>query len=569
METDLNNSLTHALHAAATKLGYTGEAVVLERPRDPAHGDFASSLAMRLAKELKTNPRELATNLASAINDHPAVAKVEVAGPGFVNIYLTKAAAAAVVSDALAKQGSFAPQPATAENYLLEFVSANPTGPLHIGHGRAAAHGDALARILRFSGAAVTTEYYLNDRGLQTEILAASLWLRVLEQRGDLAIDPWPVGAYAGEYLVDLAKEFTEAPPTPSSQLVLTELPEAADDNAKQLVEVVKQSLDDADFARVREFAIAAMTKQIQAELASCRVSMDNWQSEAALAASGAIEQALKDFTAKELLYEQDGATWFCSAKFGDEKDRVVIRANGEQTYFAADIAYHIDKLKRCEGILYNLLGADHHGYIGRLQAVLAASGHDPQRLEIGMLQLVSLKNAGDRIKMSTRAGKYYLLSDLVAALGADAVRLGFVLSRIDAAMEFDVKKAATANNENPVYYIQYAHARSCSLLAKWGGDVASLSVDPTAYCAAATPVMTELRWFGDTLATAVRERAPHRIAHWLIALASTLHSYYDKVPVLGGDAAGRESRLALVAATRNALATGLELLGVSAPTKM
>lgn len=565
---DLNSQLSELLQQAAVELGCAAAGAVLERPRDPTHGDYACSLALRLAKPLGRPPRDIAAELATAVSAHAAVATTTVAGPGFVNIELTAAASAAIVTEVLAAGDNFGQQEANGEHCLLEFVSANPTGPLHIGHGRAAAHGDSLARILRYCGTTVATEYYLNDRGLQIDVLAASLWLRVLQERGELVATPWPSGAYAGDYLVEVAKDYLADAPA-GAPVDLASLPATADESAVALVRCVTAALAAADFAAVRHHAVTALTARIKAELASCNVTFDRWQSEQELADSGAIAAGLADFAQRGLTYKQDEAVWFRSSAYGDEKDRVIVRSNGAQTYFAADIAYHLDKCQRCPGILYMLLGADHHGYVARLRAILAAVDLDPARIEVGMLQLVSLVNAGDRIKMSTRAGQYFLLADLVKAIGADAVRLGFVLSKIDVALEFDVARAAATTPDNPVYYLQYAHARSCTLLARWGGDCASLIVTPAALGAEAREVLTELRWFVPTLQTAARERAPHRIAHWLIALASALHSYYDKVPVLGGDDAGRPSRLAVVAATRTALAVGLRLLGVAAPTKM
>lgn len=566
---DLYSQLAARLQAAATDLGQAAGEQPLERPRNALHGDYASSLALRLAQALGQPPREVAGRLAQAVATHPAVASATIAGPGFVNLELTLAARCAIVTEVLAAGPAFGRQPASGESFLLEFVSANPTGPLHIGHGRAAAHGDSLARILRHAGASVATEYYLNDCGLQVDVLGASLWLRVLQLRGQLDTD-WPVGAYAGDYLVGVAEDFVAAQPqVTGTPLDLTCLPGAADACARELAVRAKAALG-SDFARVRKHAITALTARIRRELTACGVSFDRWFSEAGLAASGAIEAALADFAQRGLTYVKDGATWFRASAFGDEKDWVVVRGTGEKTYFAADIAYHLDKCRRCPGVLYLLLGADHHGYVARLRASLGASGEDPARLEVGLLQLVALVNAGNRIKMSTRAGSFHPLQELVDAIGADAVRLSFVLSKIDVALEFDVARASRQSPDNPVYYLQYAHARSCSLLAKWGGDPATLTVTPAALATApAAAVMTELRWFATTVTTAARERSPHRVAHWLIALAGALHSYYDKVPVLAGDTAGRPSRLALVAATRTALATGLGLLGVSAPARM
>ena len=559
------------LEAAAIGLGASDVGPDLtERPRDMSHGDFASSLAMRLAKKLKKAPRDIAKKLAKAASDIDGIQEAKVAGPGFVNLVLSPVARCAVVEEVLEQKERFGSWPKSGESFLLEFVSANPTGPLHVGHGRSAAVGDSLARILEFSGAAVSTEYYLNDRGLQIDILAASLWARVLMLRGKLACN-MPEGTYAGEYLVDVASRFDrQHPKIKGSPMELGKL----GDDQKRFGAIIagraKKSLGN-DFAVVRSFAVDAMLRLIKDELSSFQVRFDSWRSEADIHEKGMMQKAIDKLTELGHTYEKDGALWFRSSSFGDTKDWVVVRSNGELTYFAADIAYHVEKAQRTRGVIYDLFGADHHGYVPRLRALLEAFGESPARLEAQLVQFVSLVNDKGRVKMSTRKGEFLSLGDLVASVGVSAARLFFVMSRADVPMDFDVAKATAKGQENPVYYMQYAHARSCALLGRWGGDVSSLGkVNPASLDDRdARAVMTELRWFPTTVKTAAKERSPHRVAHWLVALASALHGFYDRVPVLAGDKAGLESRLALVEATRQALANGMGLLGVEAPNKM
>lgn len=560
--------LEESLAAALRGRGTDPAGGLLERPKDAGRGDYATGAALRLAKALKQNPRAIAEELAAELGADEAVEAAEVAGPGFVNLRLTPEARCAVVGAALAAGDSFGTQPASGRRVLLEFVSSNPTGPLHVGHGRAAALGDSLARILRAAGDEVECEYYLNDRGLQTDVLAASLWLRAAGD-GEREL---PAGAYQGAYLKEVAAAWRRRRPDaklPAPPWDGFAWPDDREAGAR-LAELARRELG-ADFAPLRDYAVGALRAMIEAELRDFGVEFDRWFSEKEMAASGAIEVAVGRLDAAGHVYEKEGAKWFRASAFGDDKDRVLVRANGELTYFAADAAYHEDKAGRGADLLLALFGADHHGYVPRLRAAFAALGHEPDRLDFDIIQFVALVNAGGRVKMSTRAGSYELLGDLVAAIGADAARLHYVLARGDVHMDFDVGRAASRSNDNPVHYIQYAHARGCSLLAKWGGDVKDLPpVDP-AHLAdeRAARVLAELNWFEPALRQAARQREPHRVAHWLIALAGALHGYYDHVPVLGGGEAGQPARLALVAATRQALACGLALLGAGAPTKM
>ncbi len=566
----IHHELSELLLNCAHSLGADiAQLAAIERPRNARHGDYASSLALKVAKQLSGDPRKIAAEFAAAAADHPAIVDAAIAGAGFVNMRLTDEARCDQVAAILAAQNDYGRGKPSGRRVLLEFISANPTGPLHVGHGRAAATGDSIARIMRFAGDIVETEYYLNDRGLQIDILAASLWLRVCQRQGKYA-GPIPVGAYAGEYLADCAADFLVANPDFCGDVPnMTDLPATADDAAQAIVARTKSVLKDR-FDTVRDYAVVAMTANIKVELEAFGVQIDNWFSERQLDASGAVDAALAQCEERGAIYRKDNAVWFKASAYGDEQDWVVVRGNGEKTYFSSDIAYHLDKCKRGYNLLCNLFGADHHGYLKRLAAVLKTFNEDPAKLKCDLIQFVAIVNAGERLKMSTRSGTFLALQKLVDAVGVSATRLGFVLSKSDTAMEFDVAKAGRQSAENPVYYMQYAHARSCSLLKRWGGDITTLQVDPKMLTGAgAEQILAELRWFVPTLEIAARERAPHRIAHWLLALAGALHSFYDKVPILSGPAASRDSLIALVAATRQALANGLGLLGVEAPTKM
>ena len=562
---ELERALLAALPAKASEAG-----AFLERPRQAGRGDVATGLAMRCAAKLGEPPRQIAARLAAAAEELAPVQEAEVAGPGFVNITLTPKARFAVVGEALAAGAGFGSLPSSGRTVLVEFVSANPTGPLHVGHGRGAAIGDSLARLLRFRGDAVVTEYYLNDRGLQIDVLAASLWLRVLDELGAGAGE-LPAGAYQGAYLREVARAYLAAnPATTAVALDLAGLPDAPDKAAAALARSASEALGE-QFERLRAFAVAAIGAMIKEELAALGVEFDSWRSEAELDRSGAVKEALGRLEAAGHCYERDGATWFAASAFGDEKDRVLRRSDGSLTYFATDVAYHLDKGERGADMVCTLLGQDHHGYVPRLLAALKALDAAPTKFSFDFIQFVALVNVGERVSMSTRSGEFLPLAELAATIGADATRLYYVLSRGDAPMDIDVARAKRQGNDNPVYYIQYAHARICTLLAAWGGEVATLGNYDAAQLAEpeAAALAAELLWFEPMLGIAAREREPHRIAHWLIELAAALHRYYEKVPILKGPPAGLASRLALLGATRQALANGLGLLGVGAPFKM
>ena len=568
---DIETALTQAVPEHGSAKG-----AFLERPRKLEHGDIATGLAMRVAKRLGKSPREVAATLVAAIEKLPEVKGAQIAGPGFVNMRLADQARCAILSEALERKDDFGRRPPSGRKVLLEFVSSNPTGPLHVGHGRGAAIGDSLARIMRFCGDEVVTEYYLNDRGLQIDVLAASLWERVnqetLKPSPGLENGILPDGAYQGKYLIDAAVSFlAKNPETQAIPLDLARLGHGGRDPASALVKEARLKLGAERFAQVREFAVMSMRGMIEQELSRIRVGFDSWYSEKGLDQSGRVGQALDRLDELGATYERDGAKWFRSSDYVDDKDRVIMRSNGEMTYFATDIAYHLDKGERGRSLVCTLLGQDHHGYVPRIVASLKALDAKPERFEFDFIQFVSLIKNGERVSMSTRSGNFLALSELIDSIGPDATRLYFVLARGDTGMDIDIDRAQRRSNDNPVHYIQYAHARICTLLENWGGDVASLSdvssgelAEPEAHA-----LLAELLWFPPAVANAAREREPHRIAHGLISLAAALHRYYDRVPILKGAEAAMRSRLGLMRGAQHALANGLNLLGVSAPFRM
>lgn len=565
----IENSLREILTGAGAKPA-AGQ-VLVERPRRPEMGDIASPAALRLAGQAGCKPLELARQLADQLVGLPEVAAAEPVAPGFVNIELTGAALAEPAALALADRQRFGRPAAAGGSVLLEYVSSNPTGPLHVGHGRAAAYGDSVARILKHAGWQVATEYYLNDRGRQVDILAASLWLRIMELRGHFA-GPMPAGCYAGEYLREVAAgvDAVGSERGDGQMIDVTNLPAAADAAALEVVHRVRQRLGDRQLAELAELAVGRICAGMKQELARFRVGFDNWFSEKEMIESGKLTPALDKLAAAGATYRKDGALWFAASRHGDEKDRVLVKSDGAATYFASDVAYHLDKYGRGFDRYVNIFGADHHGYVARLRGFIAALGEEPGKLEVPLVQIVALVRAGQRLKITTRGGVFSTLAELVDAVGVDAARLFFVLNRPDAQMEFDLDLAVRESAANPVYYLQYAHARCCSVLARWGGERSSLQLDASALIQPAErSLLVELAWFESTVRSAAAELAPHLVASWLYELARKLHAVYEGEPIIGAPEPQQRARLALIAAAAGALATGLDLLGVAAPNKM
>jgi arginyl-tRNA synthetase len=553
--------------------------VVLERPKSLQHGDYASNMAMQLAKSMKRNPREIAQALLKAMPPSPLVEKSEIAGAGFINLYLKPAAKQQVVAQVLANgEGYGRVNLGGGAKVQVEFVSANPTGPLHVGHGRGAAYGASLANLLEVAGYSVAREYYVNDAGRQMDILCVSVWLRYLELFGETL--PFPANGYQGDYVRTRASELREADGERlrrAAAEVLDELPEApaGDEDAAELrmdalIERARTLLA-KDFEYLTRTVLDRQLAEIRDVLDRFGVTFDAWFSERSLYESGRVAQALDTLEAAGHLYMKDGARWFRSTTFGDDKDRVVQRENGLYTYFASDIAYHHDKLSRGYDILIDVWGADHHGYIPRVRAGIAALGHDPAKLQVPLIQLVALFRDGQPVRMGKRSGSYVTLEELFEEAGVDATRYFYLARKSDQHLDFDLDLAKSQSNDNPVYYIQYAHARVCSVLEQWGGETAQLvNADLTRLVEdQELQQLQKLLDYPEQIESAARDLAPHQMAFYLRELAALFHSWYNSTRFLVDDKDLQTARLALAAAVRQVLRNGLAILGVGAPEKM
>ncbi len=548
----------------------------LERPKNPEHGDLSSNIALQLARELKRKPRELAQEIIEATRGsftEAIFSPPEIAGAGFLNVRLKPSAKLQVVHCALEQGAQFGgQQPREQQSVHIEFVSANPTGPLHVGHGRGAAYGASLAALLEFAGHDVTREFYINDAGRQMDILALSVWLRYLQAHGSVV--PFPEDGYRGDYVLRIAARLNDAHVTRfvRDAAALPQPAAGADPDAAldALIAAAKRLLGD-DWRLVHRFALEDMLADQRDDLAQFRVEFDRWFSEQSLYDAGAVERTVERLAAAGHAYEKDGALWFRSSAFGDEKDRVLRRENGQFTYFASDVAYHAEKLGRGYGRLVDVWGADHHGYIPRVRGALQALGLDAARLTVTLVQFAVLYRGGEKVAMGKRSGDFVTLRELREEVGNDAARFFYVMRKSDQHLDFDLDLAKSESQDNPVYYVQYAHARVCSVFAQWGGDPARL-----AGCALGPldnprelALTQRLAEFPDLVQSAARELAPHSIAFYLRELAGEFHSYYNAERILVEDPALRAARLALCAAVRQVLANGLALLGVDAPEKM
>jgi len=552
----------------------------VERTRDPSHGDFATNVAMRLAKPARSNPRDLAARIVEALPASDTVAKVEIAGPGFINVHLDAAAFHAEVCSILDAGEEYGRQETRERpRILLEFVSANPTGPLHVGHGRHGAYGATVGNLLEAAGYTVDREYYVNDAGRQMDILGLSVWLRWLDTQGT-TID-FPKAGYRGEYIRDIAAEIdTTGVKAVEAAELLDGIPADEPDGDKEahigaLIDRAKDLLGADGFDHVRQQSLESIRQDIEDDLAEFGVVFDRWYSEQSLTTTDQIDAALTVLKERDMLYEKDGATWFRAEQFGDEKDRVVIRDNGVKTYFASDIAYHFDKRERDYDHLIDILGSDHHGYVARVRAGLVAMGYEADSLEVELIQFVALYRGGEKAQMSTRSGEFVTLRELREEVGNDAARFFYVMRSNDQHLEFDLELAKSRSNDNPVYYIQYAHARIASVYRQLAEK--SLSHDDAngrANLAALTEpqekaLMTTLSRYPEVIELAANNRAPQHLVHYLRDLANDFHTYYNAHAFIVDDAAVRDARLTLIAATRVVLANGLGILGVSAPEKM
>jgi arginyl-tRNA synthetase len=534
-----------------------GARAAFESPKVAAHGDFACTAAMQLAKGLKQNPRQLGEALREALLTTPAfqrwVDAIELAGPGFINIRLKDAAKQAVVSEVLAAADQFGQQAATKARVLVEFVSANPTGPLHVGHGRQAALGDAICNLLATQGQDVYREFYYNDAGVQIGTLANSTQLRAKGFKpGDAE---WPEAAYNGDYIQDIANDFLAKKTVRSDDREFT------------------ASGDVSDLDGIRLFAVAYLRHEQDLDLKAFDVRFDHYYLESSLYTSGKVDAAVQKLRDAGKTYEHDGALWLKSTDYGDDKDRVMRKGDGSYTYFVPDVAYHITKWERGFTRVVNIQGTDHHGTIARVRAGLQAVnvGIPEGYPDYVLHTMVRVMRGGEEVKISKRAGSYVTLRDLIEWTSKDAVRFFLLSRKPDTEYIFDIDLALAQNNDNPVYYVQYAHARICSVLASWGGDVATLARADLSPLQGpqAKALMLKLAQYPDMLTAAAQDFAPHDVTFYLRELASLYHSYYDAERILVDDETVRQARLALVAATAQVLHNGLKVLGVSAPTKM
>ena len=587
MTFDSREHITGLLQAALASVApdHAETPIHLERPKQADHGDFATNLPMQLARALKLAPRVIAERIVNELPPSPEVSEVSIAGAGFINFRLNTGAKTRIVNSVLEQGGDFG-RSALGGNakVLVEFVSANPTGPLHVGHGRGAAYGASLSDLLAFAGWDVTREYYVNDAGRQMDILAVSTWIRYLDQHG-VVID-YPPNAYQGDYVRDMARQLTNAHGDKyvrAKAAVLEGTPglppaDRADDEAKAQRE---QHLDaliangktllGEDWPYVHEHALSEQLADGRDDLNGFGVHFQNWFSENSLFDTGLVKRCLDKLDAAGHIYEQNGARWFRSTDFGDEKDRVVQRENGLYTYFASDIAYHLNKYERGFDRMINIWGADHHGYIPRVKGAVQALALDPEKLDIALVQFAVLYRNGEKASMSTRAGDYVTLRALRAEVGDGACRFFYVLRKADQHLDFDLDLAKSQSADNPVYYIQYAHARVCSLLAQWDGSEeafgeADLALLNNPREAALTAFLGR---FPEVVESAARDLAPHQIAFYLRDLAAEFHGYYNAERMLVDDQALTCARLALSVAVRQVIRNGMALLGVSCPESM
>mgnify|MGYP001809651121 CR=1 FL=1 len=562
----------------------------LDRTKDTAHGEFATNIAMVLAKLARAKPRDLAERLVAALPASPLVARVEVAGPGFVNFHLTEDAYRAVVPRILDAGYDYGRSRSGAgKRVQVEFVSANPTGPLHVGHGRGAAYGAVVADLLAAVGFDVHREYYVNDAGRQMDILGTSVWLRYLELCGETL--RFPSNGYKGDYVWEIAatlhREHGDAYRVDAEQVfadlaadapVAGEPQDQAGDKEAHidgLIAAAKRLLGDNRYRDVFALGLDTILDDIRDDLAGFGVEYQAWYSERSLTESGAVDKAIERLRAAGHLYEQKGALWFRSTAFGDEKDRVVVRENGQTTYFASDIAYHMDKMERGFDRVIDIWGADHHGYIPRVKAALQALGDDADRLEVLLVQFAILYRGGEKAQMSTRSGEFVTLRELRDEVGRDAARFFYVMRRCEQHLDFDLDLAKSESSDNPVYYVQYAHARISSVLRQAADK--GMQVGSAAGRADLTPLtegheqalLRSLTRYPEVVESAALKAEPHQITHYLRELANEFHTYYNAHQFLVDDARVRDARLELILAVRQVLRNGLGLLGVSAPESM
>jgi len=588
----MKHHLQQLVHAALQALVADGslacelpESITIERTRDKSHGDFACNIAMVLAKSARSKPRDLAEKVVAQLPASDHVAQVAIAGPGFINFTMAEAAFHTVVGEVLEAGEAYGRSTVgNGKRVQVEFVSANPTGPLHVGHGRGAAYGATVADLLAAAGFEVHREYYVNDAGRQMDILGTSVWLRYLELAGETIT--FPANGYKGDYVWDIAaslhRESGDTYRRTAAEVfdnIPADEPVGGDKEAyiDALIDRAKQLLGAADYRKVFDLGLGTILDDIRQDLEEFGVAYEEWYSERELVDSGRVDEAIEQLKKSGHIYEEKGALWFRSTDFGDEKDRVVVRDNGVKTYFASDIAYHWHKLDRGFDRVIDIWGADHHGYVPRVKAALTAMGDaaDADKLDVLLVQFAILYRGGERVQMSTRSGSFVTLRELRDEVGNDAARFFYVMRKCEQHMDFDLDLAKSQSNDNPLYYIQYAHARVCSVLRQMAEKGFSHDIPAGLKNLARLSeqheqdLMRTLSRYPEVVEGAALTHEPHQLAHYLRELANDFHTYYNAHQFLVDEAGLRDARLSLIVAARQVIANGLALLGVSAPESM
>ncbi len=576
---DLLNKCIQELISKGT-LNEMPSKIRIDHTKDNSHGDYATNIALMLSKQAKMSPVELAKIIIDQFEQKSFIKKIEIAGPGFINFFMSQETSSSIVNEIIDQAALYgSSEIGHGKKVLLEYVSANPTGPLHVGHGRGAAYGATVSNLLRNAGFIVDNEYYVNDAGRQMDILTVSIYLRYLTICGESL--RFPDNGYQGQYINDIAHVIYEASGQEfhlKSDLVFENVSKDGSEGGDkeihidQLIKRAKSILGDR-FKAVFKVGIESILGGIKNDLAEFGVIFEKWFSEQSLIDSGLSEACISKLKDSKNLYEKDGALWFKTTNYGDEKDRVVVRDNGNHTYFASDIAYHLEKLERGYDKIINVWGADHHGYIPRVKASIEALGHDPNKLEILLVQFANLYRGGSKVQMSTRSGSFVTLEDLRAEVGNDAARFFYILRKSEQHMDFDLDLAKSKTNENPVYYIQYAHARICSVFRQADEKEIELDVSQTNLTLLTEEIekdlLRELSRFKSVLESSAIQYEPHQLAYYLRDLSNHFHSYYNACKFIVDDKNLTQARLALISATQQILKNGLSILGVGAPESM
>ena len=554
--------------------------VRLDHTKDNSHGDYATNIALMLSKQAKMKPVDLAKIIVDQLEESSFINKIEIAGPGFINFFISDESSSSVVSEIIDQEALYGSSDiGQGKKVLLEYVSANPTGPLHVGHGRGAAYGATISNLLRAVGFKVDNEYYVNDAGRQMDILAVSIYLRYLSLCGENL--RFPDNGYQGQYIKDIAQVIYDSSGEEfykKLDLIFANVSKDGSEGGDKeshidgLIENSKSILGDS-FRAIFQVGIESILGGIKSDLSEFGVVFEKWFSEQSLIDTGLSESCISKLKESQKVYEKDGALWFKTTNYGDEKDRVVVRDNGNHTYFASDIAYHFDKFERGYDKIINVWGADHHGYISRVKASIDALGHSPDKLEILLVQFANLYRGGSKVQMSTRSGSFVTLEDLRKEVGNDAARFFYILRKSEQHMDFDLDLAKSKTNENPVYYIQYAHARICSVFRQ--ANEKEMEVDHSqANLSLLTEgieknIIKELSRYKSVLESSAIQYEPHQLAYYLRDLSTHFHSYYNACKFIVEDKHLTQARLSLIHATRQILINGLSILGVSAPESM